>query len=75
MKPYDVNLKLLTIGFIGLFVVFALALFLGAGTVFWPAGWAFLILFFAANIALARWLLKHDPGLLQERMTGFRQTR
>jgi protein-S-isoprenylcysteine O-methyltransferase Ste14 len=66
-----VNLKLLTVGFVGLFVVFALALFLAAGTVFWPAGWAFLILFFGANAALARWLLKHDPGLLKERMTGF----
>jgi protein-S-isoprenylcysteine O-methyltransferase Ste14 len=66
-----VNLKLLTVGFVGLFVVFALALFLGAGTVFWPAGWAFLVLFFGANAALALWLLKHDPGLLQERLTGF----
>jgi protein-S-isoprenylcysteine O-methyltransferase Ste14 len=65
-----VNLKLL-LGFVGLFVVFALALFLGAGTVFWPAGWAYLVLFFGANAALARWLLKHDPGLLKERMTGF----
>ena len=46
-------------------------MFLAAGTVFWPAGWAFLVLFFGANAALARWLLRHDPGLLQERMTGF----
>ena len=66
----SVNLKLLTAGFVGLFVIFALALFLGAGTIFWPAGWAYLALFFGANIALARWLLRHDPGLLQERMTG-----
>ena len=66
-----VNLKLLTLGFVGLFVVFALALFGGAGTVFWAAGWAYLVLFFGANAALARWLLEHDPGLLQERMTGF----
>ncbi|MFA5110336.1 MAG: isoprenylcysteine carboxylmethyltransferase family protein [Desulfobaccales bacterium] len=65
-----VNLKLL-LGFAVLFVVFALALFLPAGTVFWPAGWAFLILFLGANAALARWLLRHDPGLLEERMTGF----
>ncbi len=66
-----VNLKLLTVGFVGLFVVFALALFLAAGTVFWPAGWAFLILFIGANVALSRWLLRHNPGLLTERMTGF----
>ncbi len=66
-----VNLKHLILGFVALFGVFALALFLGAGTVLWPAGWAWLVLFFGANAALARWLLKHDPELLQERMTGF----
>jgi protein-S-isoprenylcysteine O-methyltransferase Ste14 len=66
-----VNLRILTVGFVALFIVFALALFLAAGTVFWPAGWAFLLLFFGANAALARWLLRHDPELLQERMTGF----
>lgn len=66
-----VNLKLLKIEFVALFVVFALVLFLGAGTVFWPAGWAYLVLFFGADAALGLWLLRHDPGLLQERMTGF----
>ena len=71
MQPYERQSEALTLGFIGLFVVFALALFLPAGTVFWPAGWAFLILFIGADVALARWLLRHDPGLLQERMSGF----
>jgi protein-S-isoprenylcysteine O-methyltransferase Ste14 len=66
-----VNLKLLKIEFVALFVVFALALFLAAGTVVWPAGWAYLILFFGADAALGRWLLRHDPELLKERMTGF----
>ncbi len=69
-----VNLKHLTLGFVGLFVVFALTLFLAAGTVLWLAGWAWLMLFFGANAALARWLLEHDPELLQERMTGFGKT-
>jgi len=68
-----VNLKRLTLAYIALVAVFALALFLGAGTVFWLAGWIFLVLFFSANAALARWLLKHDPGLLQERLTGIRK--
>jgi protein-S-isoprenylcysteine O-methyltransferase Ste14 len=66
-----VNQKLLIIELIGVLVIFALALFLGAGTIFWPAGWVFLVLFFGADAALGLWLLKHDPGLLQERMTGF----
>ncbi|MFL5804657.1 MAG: methyltransferase family protein [Roseiflexaceae bacterium] len=65
-----VNLKLLTAQIVGMFVVFALALFLAAGTVVWPAGWAFLVLFFGFTVALSRWLLRHNPGLLTERMTG-----
>jgi len=55
---------------IGTFVVFGLALFLAAGTVVWPSGWVFLALFFGFTIALTRWLLRHNPGLLTERMTG-----
>lgn len=65
-----VNFKLLTAQIVGMFLVFALALFLAAGTILWPAGWAFLVLFFGFTIALTRWLLSHNPGLLTERMTG-----
>jgi protein-S-isoprenylcysteine O-methyltransferase Ste14 len=71
MKPDGVNVKLLTLEFIGLVVVFALVLFLAAGTIFWAAGWVYLLLFFGADGALALWLLRHDPGLLKERMSGF----
>ncbi len=53
-----------------MFVVFGLALFLAAGTVVWLSGWVFLVLFFGFTIALTGWLLRHNPGLLQERMTG-----
>jgi protein-S-isoprenylcysteine O-methyltransferase Ste14 len=66
----SVNLKMLSLQILGMFVVFALALFLAAGTVAWPAGWAFLLLFFGFVVALSLWLLKHNPGLLTERMTG-----
>jgi len=65
-----VNLKLLAVQITGLFVAFAIALFLPAGTVAWPAGWAFLILFFGFVIATSLWLLRYIPGLLAERMTG-----
>lgn len=65
-----VNLPLLTVEIIGMFVVFGLVLFLTAGTVLWLAGWAFLLLFFVFTLALSLWLLKHNPGLLTERMTG-----
>ena len=65
-----VNRKLLMVEISFMFVVFALALFLAAGTIAWPAGWAFLILFFGFTLAISRWLLSHNPGLLTERMTG-----
>jgi protein-S-isoprenylcysteine O-methyltransferase Ste14 len=65
-----VNLKLLIAQILGMFVVFALALFGAAGTVAWPAGWVFLILFFGFVIGLSAWLASTNPGLLTERMTG-----
>jgi hypothetical protein len=37
-----VNLKLLAVQIVGLFVVFALSLFVPAGTLAWAGGWAFL---------------------------------
>jgi protein-S-isoprenylcysteine O-methyltransferase Ste14 len=54
--------------FVGFFVAFALALFLPAGTLAWPAGWIFLGLFFGFYLAVTIWLFRHNPGLLQERM-------
>lgn len=65
-----VNLKMLTIQIVGMFVVFALALFLAAGTLLWVAGWIFLLLFFGFTVALSLWLVRYNPGLLTERMTG-----
>jgi len=53
-----------------MFVVFGLALFLAAGTIVWLSGWVFLVLFFGFIVALTQWLLRHNPGLLTERMTG-----
>lgn len=53
--------------FIGFFVLFALALFLPAGTMAWLAGWIFLGLFFSFFLLTNLWLARHNPGLLQER--------
>ena len=54
----------------GLGAAFAAALFGGAGTLAWPAGWTFLALFLAFVVALSAWLLRANPELLVERMTG-----
>ena len=50
------------------FLVMSLALFVPAGTAAWFAAWAYLILFSVNGAAITLWLLRHDPGLLEERM-------
>ena len=53
---------------VGCFVLFALALFLSAGTLAWPAGWIFLALFFGFYVIVNAWLARYSPALLQERL-------
>src|ERR1041385_2397954 len=64
----SVNISQFIGQFAGLFVLFALALFLPAGTIAWFAGWVFLALFFGFFLGVNAWLFRHNPGLLQERM-------
>jgi protein-S-isoprenylcysteine O-methyltransferase Ste14 len=52
-------------------VVLGLLLFVAAGTVFWLYGWIFLILLYSFVVALFIWLLRYDPGLIEER-AGFK---
>jgi protein-S-isoprenylcysteine O-methyltransferase Ste14 len=61
------TLKKMLVQTIGFFTLFALALFLPAGTLAWPAGWIFLALFFGFFVATNAWLFRHNPGLLEER--------
>jgi protein-S-isoprenylcysteine O-methyltransferase Ste14 len=67
-----IDMKGLVAKVVGLFVIFAVALFLPAGTIAWSAAWIFLILFFSFVVALSLWLIRHNPGLMQERMDGLR---
>jgi protein-S-isoprenylcysteine O-methyltransferase Ste14 len=43
-------------------------LFGAAGTWHWLAGWTFIACFVGASVMLTRWLLVHDPALVEERM-------
>src|SRR6476646_10013280 len=49
-------------------VLFALLLFVPAGTVHWPGAWVYLALLAASSVWGLRWLGRHDPGLLAERL-------
>jgi protein-S-isoprenylcysteine O-methyltransferase Ste14 len=51
------------------FLMMALALFLAAGTIAWPAGWICLILIFGWLLVGIGLLLKYNPGLLEERLS------
>jgi protein-S-isoprenylcysteine O-methyltransferase Ste14 len=54
----------------GMAVVFGLVIFLAAGTLHWPEGWIFLLLFNGFVTALSFWLLRFNRELLVERMHG-----
>src|SRR5258706_4591602 len=65
----QINIKLLIGQTAALFVLFALALFLPAGTLTWLNGWIYIVLFFGFFIGVNVWLYKRNPGLLQECMS------
>jgi protein-S-isoprenylcysteine O-methyltransferase Ste14 len=48
--------------------VFALLLFLPAGTLHWPAAWVFLVFMAILSLASGAWLASNNPDLLAERM-------
>jgi protein-S-isoprenylcysteine O-methyltransferase Ste14 len=52
------------------FAVFAALLFVSAGTLLWPAGWAFIAIFFSFAVAIVLWLARKQPELLAERMSS-----
>jgi protein-S-isoprenylcysteine O-methyltransferase Ste14 len=49
-------------------LIFAVLLFISAGTILWPAGCAFIILFFGGAAGITFVLARYDPALLRERM-------
>ena len=65
-----VNLWLLVTQIVGMAVAFGLVIFLSAGSLSWLPGWIYLGLMFGFVIAISIWLLRRNPSLLRERMTG-----
>ena len=66
----SVSVSKVVLQMLGLFIGFALLIFLPAGTLRWCAGWVFLAIFFGGGIVIVLWLLKLNPALLNERMIG-----
>ena len=59
--------RLIQKSLVGLAIMLVL-LFVPAGTLDWPAAWIFLIEFGIASTLITRWLQRHNPALLEERM-------
>jgi protein-S-isoprenylcysteine O-methyltransferase Ste14 len=53
--------------------VMAALLFIPAGTADWPSAWLFLLGMAAWSAVMGAWLVRHDPGLLAERMAPLHQ--
>jgi protein-S-isoprenylcysteine O-methyltransferase Ste14 len=49
-------------------VLFAVLLFVPAGTLHWPGAWIFLGFMTASGLGFGGWLARRDPALLAERM-------
>lgn len=67
MPPRIFVLSLLIQSVVGLSLSGVL-LFLPAGTLAWPQGWAFLVLFSGCSLVTDVWLLRKHPALLAARM-------
>jgi protein-S-isoprenylcysteine O-methyltransferase Ste14 len=63
----------LIVQFVGMQAALTLSLFLPAGTVAWPTGWVYVAVSLILGIAMTAWLVRHDPELLAERLTGLRR--
>jgi protein-S-isoprenylcysteine O-methyltransferase Ste14 len=61
---------ILTLQIIAWTAVMAVVLLWPAGTLAYPGGWAFVILFATAGWAISVWLYRHNPRLLRERMAS-----
>ncbi len=62
----------LAIRIVEIFLLFALPLFLAAGTL-WPAAWVFLAMMTAGSISIGLMLLRNNQELLAERMRRLAQ--
>ena len=53
-------------------LILGLVLFLAAGTPSWLYEWIYLLLFYGFSSGLVLWMLRHNPGLIEERTAGFK---
>jgi protein-S-isoprenylcysteine O-methyltransferase Ste14 len=57
-------------GLLFLLLIMAALLFIPAWTLAYWQAWTFLAVYFASSLAITLYLMKHDPKLLERRMSG-----
>jgi protein-S-isoprenylcysteine O-methyltransferase Ste14 len=60
----------ITIRFVLNFFLMAFFLFVPAGTWLWLEGWLFIFIFLFSLLYMALWLYKHNPDLLEKRLSN-----
>src|SRR5262250_3412391 len=65
-----VNIRQLVVNTSAMMIALGVTLFLPAGTLAWPAGWIFFLVMLGFAVAMPLWLLRFNPDLLAERLTG-----
>jgi protein-S-isoprenylcysteine O-methyltransferase Ste14 len=72
MQPRNLVLRLIMQSGIWLLIMAAM-LFLGAGRMDWPQGWAFLLLFAVLSAVFGAVAIRRNPRLLEARLAGLNQ--
>jgi len=66
--PTEISIPNILVRWIAIVLVFAILLFVPAGTMNWPEAWIFLGLYITFSIVVGTWMWKNNPGLLVERL-------
>src|SRR5215510_7331401 len=61
---------ILTLQILAWIALMAVVLLWPAGTLAYPGGWAFIVLFAVVGFAISFWLYRYHPRLLRERMAS-----
>jgi protein-S-isoprenylcysteine O-methyltransferase Ste14 len=49
-------------------LIFAILVFVPAGTLFWPEGWLFLGIYIVCSLVFGAWMLRNNPAYLEGRL-------
>jgi protein-S-isoprenylcysteine O-methyltransferase Ste14 len=66
--PTKISLPNILARWLAFVLLFAILIFVPAGTLNWPEGWAFLGVYVACSLGFGAWMLKNNPAYLEKRL-------